>query len=309
MSTGSAGSGNSNDPANIIAAAACGGRLHHCYIVASSERGVVAEAIDEIALMLLCEAPQGAGCCGQCKSSSRVSAEAHPDLLVLRPNERGRIGIDDVRDLQAQAALQPVFGSRKVIALPVAEALSMAAQNALLKTLEEPLGATIFLLGAQRPRSLLPTVRSRALMVRAPPRPLSVASAALAAGGVADELIDPLSRLVGADLEQALTLQDNDAAQINGLLERLSNAKSASLVLDIAKEIAKSPERSKAALSLLELRTCTALRTAPGSRAGRRASATAARLQEYRRALPFNPNHRLALEVAMLQYCGFLSPN
>jgi DNA polymerase-3 subunit delta' len=87
----------------------------------------------------------------------------HPDVIVLRPGDSGSIKIDQVRDVVDRAAYRPFEGRRRVVVIEEADALVSAAQNALLKTLEEPPPASVFVLLTARPDMLLATVRSRCI--------------------------------------------------------------------------------------------------------------------------------------------------
>jgi hypothetical protein len=90
----------------------------------------------------------------------------HEDLqLLLPPEGKNSIGIDPVRELCAQLTLTPQRAPRQVALLALAEQLTLAATNALLKTLEEPPGSALLILVSEQPRALLPTVRSRCRQV------------------------------------------------------------------------------------------------------------------------------------------------
>src|SRR5436189_3833496 len=103
----------------------------------------------------------GRDACGVCAACTRIVRGVHPDVLIVEPGDTGNIRIEQVRDIVARAAYRPFEGARRVVIIDDADALMPAAQNALLKTLEEPPSASIFLLVTSRPDSLLPTVLSR----------------------------------------------------------------------------------------------------------------------------------------------------
>jgi DNA polymerase-3 subunit delta' len=91
----------------------------------------------------------------------RVARGTHPDVQVLEPGDTGTIRIEQVRDVVDRSAYRPFEGRRRVAIIDGADALVPAAQNALLKTLEEPPPSSVFILTSSRPDALLPTVRSR----------------------------------------------------------------------------------------------------------------------------------------------------
>jgi DNA polymerase-3 subunit delta' len=85
----------------------------------------------------------------------------HADVLLVEPGDTGSIKIEQVRDAVERAAYRPFEGRRRVVIVDGADALQGPAQDALLKTLEEPPPASLFVLVTCRPDVLLPTVRSR----------------------------------------------------------------------------------------------------------------------------------------------------
>jgi DNA polymerase-3 subunit delta' len=126
--------------------------------------------------------------CGECAACRRIARGVHPDVIVLEPGDNGSIKVDVVRDVNERAGYRPFEGRRRVVIIDEADALVPFAQNALLKTLEEPPSASMFILVTSRPDTLLPTVQSRCPRLRF--RPLAVdevASALVAAGRSAVE--------------------------------------------------------------------------------------------------------------------------
>jgi DNA polymerase III subunit delta' len=104
-----------------------------------------------------------ADACGRCAACVRIARGVHPDVLVVEPGDSGSIKIDHVRDIVDRAAYRPFEGRRRVVIVDEADALVPAAQNALLKTLEEPPPSSTFILVTARPDMLLATVRSRCI--------------------------------------------------------------------------------------------------------------------------------------------------
>jgi DNA polymerase-3 subunit delta' len=101
--------------------------------------------------------------CGVCGACTRIARGVHPDVAVIEPGDTGAIKIDQVRDVIERAAFRPFEGRRRVVVFDEADGLMAPAQNALLKTLEEPPPSSVFVLVTQRPDVLLPTVRSRCI--------------------------------------------------------------------------------------------------------------------------------------------------
>jgi DNA polymerase III subunit delta' len=119
-----------------------------------------------IAQELNCLSPVDGTACGTCTVCSRIARGAHPDVMTIEPGESGSIKIEQVRDAIERAVYRPFEGRRRVTIVEQADALLIQAQNALLKTLEEPLPASVFVLVTSRPDTLLSTVRSRCAHLR-----------------------------------------------------------------------------------------------------------------------------------------------
>ncbi len=143
--------------------------------------------------------------CGKCDSCRAMTNEAHPDfhyvhrqlILSLKPNHKAtELAIDVVREyLIKPANLKTKLGHGKVFVIEQAEYMSHEAQNALLKTLEEPQGQTLIILLTDKPTELLPTIHSRCQMVRF--------------GGLAHERI--VRELIGRGVESSIA---DDAARL-----------------------------------------------------------------------------------------------
>jgi DNA polymerase-3 subunit delta' len=104
--------------------------------------------------------------CGICPACRRIARGVHADVQIVEPGDTGSIKIEQVRAAIDGAVYRPFEGRRRVTIIDEAETLVIAAQNALLKTLEEPLPASVFILVTSRPDTLLPTVRSRCAHLR-----------------------------------------------------------------------------------------------------------------------------------------------
>ena len=123
--------------------------------------------------LFLCERPQQARACGTCESCRVFAAATHPDYhlitkeLIRYHDKTGKskgvdLSINVIRpELVDPAGRKSVMGRGKVFIIEQAELMSVGAQNAMLKTLEEPAGRTIIILLTDQPGVLLPTIRSR----------------------------------------------------------------------------------------------------------------------------------------------------
>jgi DNA polymerase-3 subunit delta' len=104
--------------------------------------------------------------CGECASCRRIARGVHPDVILVQPGETGAIKIDQVRDVIDRSQYRPFEGTRRVVIIDEADAAGTDAQSALLKTLEEPPSASLFILVSSIPDALLPTVLSRCPRLR-----------------------------------------------------------------------------------------------------------------------------------------------
>ena len=145
------------------------GRLPHALLL-TGKRGVGKRLVaDAVAQAALCDAPDAAtgDACGECESCRTFAHGAHPDFdVVVRAEGKRDIGIELVRDLIERLALKGHRGRGRVAVVDDADRLTVAAQNAFLKTLEEPPPGTTLILVSSNAERLLPTVRSRCAILR-----------------------------------------------------------------------------------------------------------------------------------------------
>ena len=137
-----------------------GGRgLSHAYLIsgpAGSGRHTLARLL---AQAMLCQgASRPCGRCGPCK---KVAAGIHPDVITASGEGDKPISVDQVRALRADAYVRPNEGERKIYLLEGADRMNAAAQNAMLKLLEEGPDYAAFLLLSENAGAVLQTVRSR----------------------------------------------------------------------------------------------------------------------------------------------------
>ncbi len=137
------------------------GRVHHAYLFVGPAGTGRHDAAWAFAQVLQCEDAQE-DACGRCLSCVKSSRCVHPDIRWVKPVDgRSSIGIDQVRAIRSEVAYGPHEGKYRVYIVTPAELLPHEAQNAMLKLLEEPPPRTVFVLVAESPHALLPTVVSR----------------------------------------------------------------------------------------------------------------------------------------------------
>lgn len=178
--------------------------------------------------------------CGVCPACKRFLAGTHPDVRVVQPEKRS-IGVDDIRELLDYLALKPYEGGMHVAIIEQADKMTPAAQNALLKTLENPTGDALFLLIADATGGLLNTIISRCQTVRFSDLSAEDCAEVLTSRGFAPDEAKTLAGLaqgsVGRALEisqdgEYMALRDKVLQSLNTLRDRASVSPAAVLLED-----------------------------------------------------------------------------
>ena len=143
-----------------------------------------------------------------CRSCRLVESDTHPDVSVVEPEGATSLGVEQIRNVVTRAALRPVEGRRAIFLLPDAGSMTEQAANALLKTLEEPAPAAIFLLVAVSEEDFPPTVASRCRTVHVGRVPLDVMIEALVDRGMDADDASVVSVVSGGRPGLALALMD-----------------------------------------------------------------------------------------------------
>ena len=218
--------------------------LSHAYLITGGGGDSRAAFAGRLAAAYLCEGDVPP--CGRCRACRKVGKGSHPDLSrTAPPPDKAEITVEQIRALRADAYVRPNEGRRKVYVIDPADAMNPAAQNALLKVLEEGPAYAAFLLVSDRPGKLLDTVRSRCELLSLPreealPGP---------------ELLERAERLAG------LLLAGDELACAQALVElELSKPKAeelSALLLEteraVSRRLAREPRRG--ARVLLALKT------------------------------------------------------
>src|SRR5688572_6352736 len=171
-------------PVAYLRRGAAANRLAHAFVFTGPSgigKRMVARAL---ALGLHCEqAPFDA--CGDCNACHTITAGTHPDVRVVDGPAEGKrdISIEQVRELQRELGFRSLSGHPKVGIVDEAQQLTQQAQNALLKTLEEPNGASALVLVTTQASALLPTILSRCQRLSFAPLPTADVVAILEAHG------------------------------------------------------------------------------------------------------------------------------
>ena len=153
-------------PQREIDAALAAGRLAHGILIHEDAGAGGLQLARWIAQRVNCQNAKRAPC-GECQQCRWIAADQHPDVTRLSPEEDSvTIKVDAIRALIADLALTAHGAGFKVAIVSPAHAMTEAAANALLKTLEEPPQRTLLLLATSEPSRLPATVRSRCTRLR-----------------------------------------------------------------------------------------------------------------------------------------------
>jgi DNA polymerase-3 subunit delta' len=208
-----------------IVAALESGRLPHAVLL-HGPRGVGKEIFaGALAAALFCPKRGPAlAACGECAECALSRAGSHPDLYSLRPLEdKKSISVDQVREACEQLGMTSMRRGYRIGIVAPAQAMTTSAQNALLKTLEEPAARTLIVLVTARPSALLATLRSRCQRIEIA-RPARDESCAWLASRLGHAAPDGLLEIAGGAPLRALEIAPHFEAlesQMARLLEDL----------------------------------------------------------------------------------------
>ena len=104
--------------------------------------------------------------CGKCLSCIQVQSGNQPDIITITHEKPNSISVKEIRDMRADLSIKPYANARKIYIIPDAEKLTIQAQNALLKTLEEPPEYAVIILIADGLSTFLPTILSRCVVLQ-----------------------------------------------------------------------------------------------------------------------------------------------
>ena len=224
------------------------GRLPHALLLEGAPGIGKFQAAKWLASGLLCAAGPGRPCgsCGPCKRVSSGGYEGnHPDLFVLDPIEEGeeRIRVariahrsgatdeDAERCVEVFLGLRAMEGRGRVVLIREGHRMNTSAQNALLKTLEEPSPGTLLVLETHRSEQLLTTIKSRCVRLRCAPLSRADCAEVLAQAGLEREEAERLGRWAEGSPGLALSWRSSGVEALRALLERALDPAAACLEL------------------------------------------------------------------------------
>lgn len=141
------------------------GKVPHALLLQSNNEVLLSEQAKLFARALLCMAEKENRPCGVCQSCLKSIAESHPDIMMFQGSTPKTFGIDVVREIRDKSYIAPNESSGKVFILSNIETMTVQAQNALLKILEEPPANVVFILTSSSEAVLLETILSRVVLI------------------------------------------------------------------------------------------------------------------------------------------------
>ncbi|MCD7889381.1 MAG: AAA family ATPase [Oscillospiraceae bacterium] len=175
-------------------------RLCHSFLLVGDKGVGKKTAAKYMALEILCRS-QGEVPCGTCKDCRTILNDAHPDVIIVSASGKsGNYRADDLRPLISDAYIASNEGGYKIYILPDIDKALPAAQNTLLKIFEEPPDHVIIIMTAEKRENVLPTVRSRAIVINVPEASREDTIAALSERGISKEDAERAYGLLGGNI-------------------------------------------------------------------------------------------------------------
>lgn len=231
-----------------LASAVQGGRLCHAYLIEGPDGVGKTAFAKRFAAAILCTGG-GEKPCGECPACYKTERLIHPDLhLYLSDSKKNSFHVKAVREIKESVYTRPNESDCKVYVLCRADDMTLEAQNALLKMLEEPPADTVFLLTCRSRLAIPETVRSRCVPVLLGPADEEDCAAALcAAQGIGAEEAAALAARYHGNIGQALdALTDEaskaDRARVEAVLSAMAEGSEYRLAKALSAYESKKPE-------------------------------------------------------------------
>jgi DNA polymerase-3 subunit delta' len=235
-----------------LARAAREGRVAHAYLFAGPSgvgKKLVALGFAKLLNCRLSESGDGAPC--RCPSCTKVDRGVHPDVFIVEYKGARDIRVEQIREeVEERVSMPPFEGRFKVGIVDDAHRMNPSAQNAFLKTLEEPPAGTVLILVTSQPESLLPTIRSRCQRYEFSSLPDSLIAQEVASRlGLSVEDAGAVARLAQGSMAKALRLDEALLALRSEVLKHLGSCdpENPSSILRVAELLPRSASKEEEA--------------------------------------------------------------
>ncbi len=138
-------------------------KLAHSYLFVDSDETRALNTAYWLACLFNCTGENKPD--GTCQNCKQILSGNHPDVLLVEPEGKPTLGIDQVRPLKEELAKSPVESSRRFFFINEAQKMTLSAANGLLNLLEEPIAPVVTILITNNSDQILPTVRSRTQII------------------------------------------------------------------------------------------------------------------------------------------------
>lgn len=209
-----------------------GEKVSHAYIL-TGEAGMGRKSLaNAFAMTLLCENVMSEPCM-ECHACKQVLSHNHPDLIYVTHEKPASIGVDDIREqINDTIMIRPYSSYYKIYIVDEAEKMTVQAQNALLKTIEEPPAYVVILLLTTNQDAFLPTILSRCVQLKLKPlKDSEVKGYLIQSLGVSEDQADVYSAFARGNLGKAIHLASSEEFQIlyRRMLQLLKHVKRADI--------------------------------------------------------------------------------
>ena len=185
-------------------------KISHSYIMSGEDGLGKSMLADAFAKTLQCE-EGGITPCGKCRSCIQAESGNQPDIIHVTHEKPNSIGVDDVREqLVDDIVIKPYSSKYKIYIIDEAEKLTVQAQNAILKTIEEPPAYGIILLLTTNAASMLETILSRSIVLNMKPVESEAFTSYMREKGVDEDKIPTLEKFSQGNIGKGLKLAQSD---------------------------------------------------------------------------------------------------
>ncbi len=240
--------------------AVAGKKTSHAYIFCGEDGSGKRMMAECFAQSLVCESGTGVAC-GECKACKESMSGNHPDIKYVTHAKPRIISVDEIREqLNNDIVIKPYNGGKKIYIIDEAEKLNEQAQNAMLKTIEEPPEYGVVILLVNNAGTLLPTIKSRCIQLNFKPVSKKIVKEILVSKhGISDYLADVAASFADGVPGRAINFAESQAfsemkSDVVSMLRRIDRLNAGDIYLLVkAWNEGKSKDNLKEKLQLITL--------------------------------------------------------
>ena len=232
------------------------GQVSHSYILNGPEGTGKRLIADWFARLLQCTGEDRP--CGRCLSCLQAVSGSHPDIIHVEHEKPNLIGVDDVRTgINQTMPVRPYSGRYKIYIVDEAERMNVQAQNALLKTIEEPPEYGVIFLLTTNAAAFLPTILSRCVRLDVKPLREDQVAGILKDRGLSEADAYRIARLSGGSAGQAISMSESETfrgmSELTFDILRKLDRMSMKDILEFLSEISRYKDETQNMLALVDL--------------------------------------------------------